>query len=267
MDPYSVLGLDKSCSQDEIKRSYRKLAKQHHPDKNGGDDSQFKEIAEAYEKIGDESARQKFDATSNFQNFNGFDDRVNMSDLFDQVFGNAFNSSKQSTKGQDLRLDLHMSFDEAYYGTHKQFKVNGQELKIDFKPGLKSGMKLRVPKKGQPHQYNSTLPPGDLIIHIHIMYQDKWILQDNDIWLDINLPWHDIFLGSKVAVETPEGKIYVNVPRNSYPGKTLRILDRGYPIYGTDKKGALFCKLNATYSNLNEEQLEYIEKAKNINDG
>jgi DnaJ-class molecular chaperone len=162
MDPYSTLGVDRTSSQDEIKKAYRKLAKEYHPDKNGGDDAKFKEIADAYEKIGDQSSRQQYDATSNFQNFSGFDDRVNMSDLFDHVFGNAFNS-QQSSKGLDLRLDLHLSFDEAYHGTSKQFTVNGQEIKIDFQPGLKNGQKLRVTGKGQPHQYNSTLPPGDLI--------------------------------------------------------------------------------------------------------
>lgn len=265
MDPYNILGVDKTSSQDEIKKAYRRLAKEHHPDKNGGDDIRFKEIAEAYEKIGDESSRQKHDSASNFQNFDGFnfDGRVNMSDLFDNIFGNAFNH-KQSTKGQDLRLDLHISFDEAYSGTSKQFPINGQDIKIDLKPGLKTGMKLRVSGKGQPHQYNSTLPNGDLIIHIHVMHNSDWILQENDIWLEIDLPWHDIFLGTKVSINTPDGQIYINIPKNSHPGKTLRIKDRGYPIYDTDKKGSLLCKLNASYSELNSEQLEYIEKVKQL---
>ena len=262
MDPYSTLGVDKTSSQDDIKKAYRRLAKEYHPDKNGGDDTRFKEIASAYEKIGDESSRQRYDATSNFQNFNGFEGRFNMSDLFDQVFGNAF-GSQQSSKGLDLRLDLHLSFDEAYHGTSKQFTINGQELKIDFRPGLKSGQKLRVPGKGQPHQYNSTLPNGDLIINIHIIHQMEWILQGDDLWINIELPWYDIFLGTKVNVNTPEGSIFINIPKNSYPGKTLRIRDRGYPIYGTDKKGSLLCKLNATYSELSESQLEYIQKVKN----
>jgi curved DNA-binding protein len=265
MDPYNVLGVDKASSQEDIKKAYRRLAKEHHPDKNGGDDTRFKEIAQAYEVIGDESARQQYDATSSFQNFAGFDGRVNMSDLFDQVFGNAFNTRKHSTKGEDLRLDLHLSFDEAYSGTSKQFNINGQEIRVDFKPGLKNGMKLRVPGKGQPHQYNTTLPNGDLIIHIHVMHRAEWILQDDDIWVELNLPWTDIMLGTKAEVITPEGKIYINIPTNSYPGKTLRIKDRGYPIYGTNKKGALLCKLNASYFDLSSEQLEYIEKVKDNN--
>lgn len=267
MDPYSILGVDKTSSHDEIKKSYRRLAKEHHPDKNGGDDTRFKEIAEAYEKIGDESSRQQWDATSNFQNFSGFDGRVNMSDLFDQVFGNAFNSSRQSTKGSDLRLDLHLSFDEAYHGTSKQFTVNGQDLRVDFKPGLKSGMKLRIAGKGQPHQFNSTLPNGDLIIHVHVIHNSNWILQGDDIWVELNINWYDIFLGTKVSVDTPSGQLYINIPENSYPGKTLRIKDRGYPIYNTDKKGALLCKLNPIYNELNHDQLEYIKKVKDTDNG
>ena len=262
MDPYNILGVDKSSTQDDIKQAYRKLAKEHHPDKNGGSDERFKQIAEAYEKIGDESSRKKYDSTSNFQNFSGFEGRFNMSYIFDQMFGNAFNS-QQTTKGTDLRLDLHLSFDEAYHGTSKQFAVNGQEIKVDFKPGLKTGMKLRVPGKGQPHQYNSTMPNGDLIIHIHVMYRTEWILQNDDIWIELDLPWYDIMLGTKMSVNTPEGMIYINIPKNSYPGKTLRIKDRGYPIYGTENKGALLCKLNARYYEHSDEQIEYIEKVKN----
>jgi len=262
MDPYNVLGLDKTATHDEIKKSYRKLAKEHHPDKNGGADAKFKEIAEAYEKIGDESRRQKYDSTSGFQNFSGFDGRTNMADMFDQVFGNAFNT-QHSKKGFDLRLDLHMSFDEAYHGTSKQFAVNDQNIKVDFKPGLKTGMKLRVPGKGQPHQYNTTLPPGDLIINIHVIFNKSWILQGDDIWIELNIDWCDIFLGTKIIVNTPSGDINLNIPVNSFPGKTLRIKDRGYPIYGTELKGAILCKLNAKYSTLNDKQLEYIEKVKN----
>jgi curved DNA-binding protein len=262
MDPYSVLGVDKSSTQNDIKKAYRKLAKEHHPDKNGGADTKFKEIAEAYEKIGDESSRQKHDSAGNYSNFSGFDGRHNMSDIFDQVFGNAFNS-QHAKKGLDVRLDLHISFGEAYSGTSKQFTINSQEIKIDFKPGLKTGMKLRVPGKGQPHQLNTTLPNGDLIINVHVIHNSEWILQDNDIWIELNIEWYDVFLGTKVSVNTPDGEIFINVPRNSYPGKTLRIKDRGYPIYGTDKKGALLCKLNPRYSELNDQQLEYIEKVKN----
>lgn len=266
MDPYNILGVDKTSSQEDIKKAYRRLAKEHHPDRNGGSDERFKQIAEAYEKIGDESSRKRYDGTFNFQNFSGFDGNINMSDIFDQMFGNAFNS-QHSGKGTDLRLDLHLSFDEAYHGTSKQFAVNGQDIKIDFQPGLKTGMKLRVAGKGQPHQYNSTLPNGDLIIHIHVMHRPEWILQNDDIWIELDIPWHDIFLGTKFSVNTPEGTIYINIPKNSYPGKTLRIKDRGYPIYGTNSKGALLCKLNAQYFELNDEQLEYIEKVKNAHHG
>jgi curved DNA-binding protein len=97
------------------------------------------------------------------------------------------------------------------------------------------------------------------------MHHTEWVLQNNDIWIELNMSWFDIMLGTKVSVNTPDGQIFINIPTNSYPGKTLRIKDRGYPIYGSDKKGALLCKLNAKYSELNDEQLEYIEKAKNSN--
>lgn len=262
MDPYSILEVDKTSSQDEIKKAYRRLAKKHHPDKNGGDDARFKEVATAYEVLGNSNSKQRYDEQSKYQDFFKGDDRHNMSEMFDQMFGNAF-SGKSQTKGQDLVMDMQVLFDDAYNGCIKQFNINGNDIKMNFKPGLKSGQKFRLKEKGQPHQFNSSLPNGDLIIKVHVLHDGQWIIQDNDIWIEVSMPWFDIILGTKIQVATPDGQIFINVPRNSHPDKTLRIKDRGYPIYGTGQKGALLCKLKASYPDLNEESFEYINKVKN----
>ena len=268
MSYYDTLGVSENATQDEIKKAYRKLSKQHHPDMGGGDDAKFKEIAEAYDAIGDENKRANYDNQRRQQDFfarHNQQDRYSMSDMFDQVFGNAFNSQQRRQKGQDIRVQIHVSFDEAFHGTTKTFDVNGQSIRMTFKPGLKTGQRFRIAGKGYPHQLNTSLPNGDLVVEIHVISDSRFIMQGNDIWLEKTLPWYDIMLGCSIPLETPEGLISLKIPRGTYPEKTLRLKEKGYPVYGTEHRGSLLVKIHASYPELNEEQLEYIEKIKQNN--
>jgi DnaJ-class molecular chaperone len=265
MSHYATLGVDRTASQDEIKKAYRKLSKQYHPDINPDGDAQFKNIAEAYNILGDETKRSKYDAYSNqqefFSKFASGGGRNNMSDMFDQVFGNAFGGQTQA-RGLDLRMEMHISFGEAYTGTSKTFNLNNGPITVDFKPGLLNGQKFRLAGKGQPHPYNTTLPNGDLIITIYVIADSRFILEGTNIWVEHTLPWWDIMLGTEIPIQTPEGFINIKIPKGTHPGKTLRIKDRGFPIYGTDNKGSILCRVNAMYPELNEGQLEYIKSIK-----
>ena len=270
MSHYDTLGVDKTATQDEIKKAYRKLSKQYHPDVNGGDDERFKQIAEAYDIIGDEQKRQAYDmrgSGADFFNSFGFDSRVNMSDIFDQMFGGNFGRQQNMAKGMDVTVEMHVDFAEAFNGTSKRFSMNGHEINVNFKPGLKTGQKFRLHGKGQPHPYNSSLPPGDMIIVANVKVDPRFILQGNDIWVEYNLPWYDIMLGQKITLDSPEGLISITVPKGTTPGKTLRIKEKGYPIYGSGRRGDLLCRINAIYPDLNEETFEYIDKVKQIQNG
>lgn len=265
MNHYTTLGVDKSATQAEIKKAYRKLSMQHHPDK-GGDENLFKDIAEAYAILGDEQKRQQYDMAgqnpfSNFNNMGGMDG--NFSDLFNQFFG-----QRQQTKGLDVRVDMHISFDEAFRGCSKRFSINGQEHSINLRAGVKTGQKFRLAGKGQPHQFNTQLPAGDLIVTIHVQMSSEFIIDNNnDIWIEVTLPWYEIMSGSKIMVNTLDGAISIQVPRGTTPGKVLRIKDKGWPNFNTGARGSLLCKLNPNYPELNENQLEYIDKvSKNNNE-
>src|SRR6056300_1513000 len=120
MSHYDTLGVDKTATQDEIKKAYRKLSKQYHPDVNGGDDERFKQIVEAYEVIGDEQKRQTYDmrgSGADFFNSFGFDSRVNSSDIFDQVFGGNCGRQQNMGKGMDVTVEMHIDFAEGFNGT------------------------------------------------------------------------------------------------------------------------------------------------------
>jgi len=266
MSHYDILGVEKTATQDEIKKAYRKLSKQYHPDINGGDDSRFKEIAAAYDILGDSEKRTKYDSQQSGHDFfsqfaKGKGQNHSMSDIFDQFFGGQFRQ-QDPQKGPDYRVDMHVSFEEAFSGTKKEFTINGQNLSINFGPGLKTGQKFKLKGKGGPHPYNSNLPNGDVIVHIQVMIDARFILQGNDIWIEHTLPWWDIMSGCKIIGWTPEGQISINVPKGSKPGGTLRIKGKGFPIYNTDGRGDLLCKVNGFYPELNDDQIDLIEKIK-----
>ena len=263
MNHYETLGVDKTATQAEIKKAYRKLSMQYHPDK-GGDEERFKQVAQAYGVIGDEHKRRQYDQQqanpfANFNNMDGMDG--NFSDLFNQFFSGA---RHQPVKGADVRVEMHISFEEAFTGCSKQFNINGRAVNVNLKPGVRSGQKLRLRGYGQPHPFNSELPAGDCIITVGVMHNAEWIVDNQDnIWQDVNMPWYDIMLGKKVSINTIEGPINITIPENTQPGSTLRIKEKGWPNYDTGLRGALLCKIIPTYPELNSTQLEYIKKVRN----
>lgn len=261
MSHYETLGVDKTATQDEIKKAYRKLSKQYHPDMSGGDDAKFKEIAAAYDILGDPQKRQQYDIKGSSHDFfnRGWGDNINMSEMFDQFFGGQFRQ-QQAQRGPDYRIDMHVTFDEAYNGTQKIFSINGKDISITFKPGLKTGQTFKLRGKGAPHPYNSNLPNGDAVVKIHVINDARFILQGNDIWVEQMLTWWDIMLGTKVGVWTPDGLINITVPQGTKPGATLRIKEKGFPIYNTDQRGDLLCRVNPIYPELNESQIELLKQ-------
>jgi curved DNA-binding protein len=265
MNYYEKLGVSENATHDEIKKAYRRLSKKYHPDANDGNDARFKEISQAYDVIGDKKKRADYDnqrvQEDFFSRFNQ-QDRYNMSDMFDQVFGNAFNSQQRRQKGRDIKAQVHVSFDEAFHGTTRDLDVNGERIKMKFKAGLKTGQRFKVEGKGHPHQLNTSLPNGDLVVEISVIHDPVYILQGNNIWVEKSLPWYDLMLGYKLMIDSPDGPVNLKIPEGTTPEKVLRVRGRGYPIYGTDKCGDLLVKIHATYQKLNEKQLEYIKRIK-----
>tara|TARA_B100000900_G_scaffold369853_1_gene347992 strand:- start:1081 stop:1881 length:801 start_codon:yes stop_codon:yes gene_type:complete len=262
---YQTLGVDKTATQSEIKKAYRKLSMQHHPDK-GGDTKRFQEIADAYAVVGDESKRQQYDAMQDnpfagFGNMGGMDG--NFGDLFNQFFG----QQRQPTKGEDVRIDLHISFEEAFHGCSKSFAVQGRETVLNLKAGVKTGQKFRLAGRGAPHRFNSQLPNGDMYVHVHVQMSADYIIDlQNDIHVEVTLPWYEIMLGTRMTINSMDGPLSITVPRNTKPGKVLRVRGKGWPNYQTQIRGNLLVKIIPIYPELNDTQLEYIKKVQESND-
>jgi len=265
MSYYDTLGVEESATMEQIKKAYRKLSKQHHPDVNGGDDAKFKEIAEAYEHLSSDVKRAQYDASrvNPFGNMGGagFNFNGNFSDMFDQFFG----GDPRKARGQNHTVVANISFLDAYLGKNLTFNINGETLSIDLKPGVQNGMKFRLAGKGNLNPYNPSAGRGDLIVQIQIQQDPYYILNGNDIWMDVHLPWWDIITGIKVPITLPDGTVIkVPVEKNSQAGKVLRVKGKGFPIYNTLGRGMLMIKLNAIYPNLNETALEKLDEIKEV---
>lgn len=268
MEYYNVLGVDKGASASEIKKAYRQKAKQYHPDKNG-DPEKFKKISEAYDVLSDKTKKQNYDQFgdpkgSPFGGQNPFGGMGgnpfgggDFSDMFNDIFGRG-----RQQKGQDFRVNMTVSFNEAYYGCRKEFSVDGQRLAMNFKPGLFSGQTFRINGKGGVNRQNPDAPRGDVIINVTVIQDSNFVLQGNDIWIELNLEWWDIMIGCKKEILTPNGKVLLKIPENTYPGRVLRMVGKGFPIYNTTNKGSLLCRINAKWPKLTDKQIDFVKKIK-----
>ena len=263
MSHYQTLGVNENASQEEIKKAYRKLVRQYHPDKQGGDEEMFKKVAEAYEHLGAPDRRQQYDA----QRRGGFG---NLEDLFRQFSGSNFGFDSNfgfNVRGQDARISFTLTMEEVYYGTSKYVDLGYTQLNINIPKGVRSGAKLRLSGKGQPHPLNSSAPPGDLIISISVKPDDRLIVNGDDIWVDYSAPFYDLIIGQDIEIKTLVGVVKTKIPPNSYDGKILRITGQGMPIYKQNRYGNLMVKLRSSSVKLNEEQLELVKQIKDIQDG
>lgn len=258
MNYYETLNVSENASQDEIKKAYRILAKEHHPDKTGGDDSNFKKLAEAYEILGDPIKRKRYD---NIQNYNvdstlhDLFNRYDFSEVFDQSFGH-------NVKGLDIRVTLNITIEESYEGTKRYIDVGTGGFNINIPKGIQNGAKLKIKEKGQTHPINSAAARGDIIITINITPSIDLIVNGSDIYVDLNLSWIDLLLGGEFEVKTKVHTVKIKVPPGSHDSKILRVVGKGMPIYNTEKYGNLMVKLRTLPINLSDTEIELLKKIK-----
>lgn len=258
-DYYEVLGVKKDASDTEIRKIYRKLAKQYHPDGNQNNpkaEEKFKEITEAYEVLGDKEKRKKYDqfghqyqgqGNSEFDpsqyGFGGFDGFSSSSgggqysDFFNMFFGEGglggFGSRRgartaQMQKGANLEATLKVSIEEAYAGAEKSITLGSQNksLTVKIPKGIENLEKIRLKGKGQSSPYGGEA--GDLILTIEIENRRDMQLDGLDVITTVELyPW-DAAFGVSKAIKTLEGNVTVKIPAGIQTDKKIRLLDRGY---------------------------------------
>lgn len=241
MDHYNTLGVNKTATPEEIKRAYRKLASQHHPDK-GGDTVMFQKVEEAYRILSDPEKRAQYDNPPP-QGFNqgfpgGFQfhaDPFNMNDLFGQIFGQrgpqAFNGK---VNHQVFRTQVSVSLEDAYHGANHVLKLSTptgvKVINIDIPKGLQENSQMR---------YDNVLDNNAvLLVEFRIMPHLKFERRGNDLHCNHSISVLDLIVGTKFEFTTISNKtLEVAVQHKTQPWMQLKIPGQGMPILGTGKYG------------------------------
>lgn len=292
-DFYSVLGVDRSATADEIKKAYRKLAVQYHPDKNPGDkkaEEKFKEITEAYDVLSDADKRKSYDqfGGTGFQDFGGFGagaggfegfrnyggyqqgNPENFQDIFGEVFGDFFSAKarpKKAARGADLRYTLSITLEEAASGCEKLINFIRQKglqnesakLSVHVPAGVREHQKLKLTGEGDVPPNSGS--PGDLYVIINIQPHPFFTREENDVHVEIPVSFTDALLGASIEVPTLTGKSLLKIPPGTASGQTFRLKSKGLPRLGGLGSGDMLVKVQlVTPSRLTQEEKELAEK-------
>ena len=289
-DPYSVLGVGRNASDVEIKRAFRKKARQFHPDRNpdnAGAESKFKEVQEAYEKIATAKDRNEFEQQQRMSSMFGGQGASfgggGMEDILGQMFGggrqrggNPFGGMgmgqpqprRSRPKGADISVSLELTSEQAEKGgnfpfTFKRLKPNAignmepksVTLRTKVKPGVKHGTTSRL--KGQGHDHPEG-EPGDVMLTIRIQFGEGRFWDGNILVQEVPTPFSTLMLGGKVKVALPSGKkIMLSVSSETMVGDRLRVPAAGYDGGDLELEFVL-----PDYEQLSKEQVKALENLK-----
>ena len=297
-DYYEVLGVEKADDQKAVKKAYRKLAREFHPDVNHdpGAEDRFKEIAEAYEVLGDEEKREQYDNVgrgfTSGQDFTpppGWDygdgtdyeyrTAGDFSDFFEQMFGGRGGPSYRTEyrrppmRGADHEAEIDVSLHDAYHGVKRRIGLEAAEvtpegrvdrhkktLDVSVPAGSVDGTRIRL--KGQGGAGTDGAPNGDLFLRINVQPDSRFDLDGRDLktYLDLT-PW-EAALGAKVPLELMDGKTAsLTIKPGSRSGSQLKLKGRGMPATGKKKAGDLLAELRIVVPDeLSDRERELLEQ-------
>jgi curved DNA-binding protein len=265
-DYYATLGLEKSATQDEIKRAYRKLARKYHPDvsKEPNAEAQFKEVAEAYEALKDPEKRAAYDAVGSqhaggrefrpppgwnsgfeFSDGAGTAADADHSDFFEALFGHRApgmhrDRASAHAAGTDHHAKVQIDLLESYRGGRRTIALQvptrdaeghlsfqTRQLDVNIPKGVRDGQHLRLKGQGGPG-YGSG-PAGDLYLEVHFAPHRLFRVDGRDVYVDLPVaPW-EAALGASITVPTPDGSVQLTIPAGSQSGRALRLRGKGLP--------------------------------------
>jgi DnaJ-class molecular chaperone len=281
-DPYTVLGVARGASHDDIRKAYRKLAKELHPDRNPGNEKaaeRFKEVSAAYDILGDADKRAKFDrgeidaaGQPRARGFGGgyrpggggargagagagdFGFEGNADDIFDEIFGHMRRTrggggagarrANQPMRGADRHFSLKIGFLDAARGCKRRLTMpDGKQIDVTIPAGLTDGQQIRLRHQGDAGRNNGEA--GDALIEVTVEPHAFFVRQGDDVQIELPVTVDEAILGAKIAVPTIDGMVAVTVPKGASSGTTLRLKGRGLPLKGgaQSQRGDQYVKL------------------------
>ena len=279
-DPYDILGLGRAASDEDVKRAYRTIAKETHPDMHPGNaamEQRFKEATTAYDLLSNKEKRGQYDRgeidaegkpkggfgfnQANAGSAGGFGFRgAGMEDIFSDLFGGARGAARRvgvgRIPGADVRYTVRIDFLAAVKGVRRQIsRHDGKSLNVNIPAGTEDGQTLRL--KGQGLQGKNGGVAGDAYVEVLVDPHPFFKREKSDIELELPISIDEAILGAKIKVPTVNGPVTVTVPPYSSSGTRLRLKGRGVPApHGGSDAGDQYVRLKITLPEDRDEQLE-----------
>ncbi len=272
-DLYKILGVSRNASEDEIRKAYKKLARENHPDVKPDDKAaaeRFREVQEAYAVLGDKEKREQYDQFG--KTFRGgprtwntgsgpvdlgdifsgqFGDggaSIDLGDLFGGAFGGGGGGGRRSrqpqprrpSKGQNRQAEITVPFQVAAEGGKHELPASvgghGEKLAVTIPAGIASGKSIRLAGQGQPGQHGG--PSGDLLVKVNVAPHPYFRREGNNVLIDVPITVSEAALGAKIEVPTiSEGNVVVTIPPGASSGTKLRLREKGFPDQKTRQRG------------------------------
>lgn len=279
-DYYKILGVEKSASEEEVKKAFRKLAHVYHPDKSGGDEAKFKEASEAYAVLSDKKKRDQYDAAqaggfgagfggAGFNpndfgfDFSGFGtqgfEAGDLSDILSSIFG-----GRRVRRGRDIAVDIELSFQESIFGAERKVVINSKlvkqkEVSINVPAGIDDGQMIRLSGMGEEMEGGV---PGDLYVKVHVRKHPYLRKEGYNLVMDLQIKLSEALLGSERSIGSLDGEAMMKVPAGTKHGTILRIKGKGVPM-GQGKRGDLYVRTMVEIpEKLSKEQKKLVEELK-----
>ena len=274
-DFYNILGVDQKASKDDIKKAFRKIAHQHHPDKGaGGDAAKFKEASEAYSVLSDDQKRAQYDQFGNgafnggaggsgaggfggqgFGGFGDFDFSQFSQGGFSQggvefdlgdILGGMFGGGRRQRRGAHITVDVELTFKESVFGVDRAISYTKtsnkkkESMTVRIPSGVESGETLRVVGRGEEVDGGRA---GDLYVRIHVAVDRTLQKEGRNIVTNLTIKLTEALLGGERKVHSVDGDITVKIPEGISNGEILRVRGKGVPYEGTQNRGDFFIRV------------------------
>ena len=299
---YDILGVQKNSSDDEIKKAYRKLAREHHPDMVKDSDKssaekKFKEINEAYQVLSDSEKRKQYDqfghsafksgasgaGPSGFGGFGGFGQgpfgysyqsgniNVDPFEIFEEVFGfRGFGGARAPKRGKNIFYEIKVPFEESVKGGERKIKVESGEFTIKIPKGISEGNEMRFEGKGMSGP--DGLPAGDLIISFKVSFPSSLERYGDNVLQIIDVSFIDAILGGEIEVKVVDAKSSnaisfkkIKIPEKLQFGSQIVLKGYGMPRVNSNFVGDMYLRVNITFpEKISKNQRKHLEEYRKI---
>jgi curved DNA-binding protein len=260
MDYYSILGVNKNASPEEIKKAYRKLAMANHPDRTGGDDTKFKQINEAYDTLKDPQKRSIYDnpqprfdtSHMNAAGMSGFED------IFSSMFRQQHMRPKQPIN-RDITVAADITIGEVMTGkdviiTYRLGSGKVETVDVSIPVGAKAGDMVKF--QGLGDDANPRFPRGNLFVKVRLKKDPTWEREGNNLITTFKADIFDLLLGTTLIIETPDRKkVKLNIPKGTKPDQVFSIPQYGIPDLNTRQRGHLYVKIRVSVPNISDPNI------------